>query len=284
MDVPLLIRQRLGVLGLEQRDLARAAHVTESYVSQLLTRKKAPPAPGRTDIYGRMDKFLQLPDGELARVAALQRKEALKRTLGDEAMPLPLFPDVRALILRKCRAKKAEHVRVIIEQQPFGELERLVTQKLLDVVKRVAKEELKNEKWIRTVAKLAGRSYAATRVRALEFLDTDVFHLSIEDCETFLEPLIESWDIDLTDFKLQVVLNQRVATQPVKRFEFVERAPGEERGFRAFLDNATLSGTATEGEIAWLRQLTFQGQRPTPLFYYRELQALRDPLNFGPRP
>ena len=45
MDVPFVIRQRLEELGLEQRDLARAARVTESYVSQILTRKKAPPAP-----------------------------------------------------------------------------------------------------------------------------------------------------------------------------------------------------------------------------------------------
>ena len=67
MDVPLVIRRRLTELGLEQRGLAAAARVTESYISQLLTRKKAPPAPGCTDIYGRMDKFLQLPHGELAR-------------------------------------------------------------------------------------------------------------------------------------------------------------------------------------------------------------------------
>lgn len=63
MDVSLLIYQRLASLGLEQRDLAEAAQVTESYISQILTRKKAPPAPGRTDIYGRMDKFLRLPRG-----------------------------------------------------------------------------------------------------------------------------------------------------------------------------------------------------------------------------
>ena len=287
MDVPLLIRQRLAVLGLEQRDLARAAQVTESYISQLLSRKKAPPAPGRTDIYGRMDTFLQLPSGELARLAAVQRKEELKKTLGDEATPLPLFPDLRALMLRKCRSKRSEHVRAIFEQQPFGELERLVTQKLLDVVKRVARAELKNEAWIRTVAKLGGRSYEATRVCALEFLDTDVFHVSIEDCETFLEPLIESWDIDLTDFGLQVVLNQRVTPRPVTRFEFVERPfaepVGEEEGFRAFLDDPTLSGTATEDELVWLRRLQFQDRRPTPLFYYRELQNLRDALHFGPR-
>jgi len=63
MDVSLAIRRRLDELGLEQKGLARAARVTESYVSQLLTRKKAPPAPNRTDIYDKMDKFLKLPIG-----------------------------------------------------------------------------------------------------------------------------------------------------------------------------------------------------------------------------
>ena len=37
MDVPFVIRHRLEELGLGQRDLARAAQVTESYISQLLT-------------------------------------------------------------------------------------------------------------------------------------------------------------------------------------------------------------------------------------------------------
>src|SRR3989440_12453130 len=87
VDVAFVIRERLEELGLEQRDLARAARVTESYVSQLLTRKKAPPAPDRTDIYDRMDRFLKLPDGELARVAEVARKERLKRELGDPLEP-----------------------------------------------------------------------------------------------------------------------------------------------------------------------------------------------------
>jgi len=37
------------------------------------------------------------------------------------------------------RTHGEKQIRVIFEKQPFGELERLVTQKLLDVVKRVAK-------------------------------------------------------------------------------------------------------------------------------------------------
>jgi transcriptional regulator with XRE-family HTH domain len=39
-DVGLVIKQQLEELGLEQRDLAGAAEVTESYISQLLTGKK----------------------------------------------------------------------------------------------------------------------------------------------------------------------------------------------------------------------------------------------------
>jgi len=122
VDVCLVIKQRLEELGLEQRDLAAAAEVTESYISQLLTRKKLPPEPGRTDIYDKIGKFLKLPGGKLAKLADHERKEVLKRNLDDP--PKPLFREVRELILRKCAPGKEKQVRVIFEKQPFGELER----------------------------------------------------------------------------------------------------------------------------------------------------------------
>ena len=282
MDVSLVIRQRLEEFGLDQRALAQAADVTESYISQLLTRKKAPPAPSRTDIYDKMDRFLKLPSGELARLADVQRKEELKRELGEE--PAPLFREVRELVLRKCHPDREPHVRAIFDQQPFGELERLVTQTLLDVVKETATEELENDYWLRMVAELGGRSYEEMRVIVLEFLDTDIFHLSPENCVAFLDPLLESWDIDLATFALDIVLNPRVVTGHTKRFEFVEREAGqvfvEEPGLREFLEDPALSGTASEEEIAFLRRLNLKGKRPTPLYYYRELQNLRDPLHF----
>jgi len=282
VDVPFVILHRLEELGLEQQALARAANVTESYISQLLTRRKAPPAPNRTDIYDRMDKFLKLPSGELAKLADLQRKEELKRELGDE--PGPLFHEVRELILRKCNPEKQEHVRAIFEKQPFGELERLVTQTLLDVVKRVAKDELENDYWLRMVAQLSRRSHEEMRVVVLEFLDTDIFHVSAENCVSFLDPLIESWDINLATFGLEIVLNHSVVPGQAKRFDFVEREAeqpvGEELGLQEFLQDPSLSGTATAKEVEFLKRLTFQGQRPTPLYYYRELQNLRDPLHF----
>src|ERR1700740_1703903 len=147
MDVCLVIRERLARLGLEQKDLPAPTEVTESYISQLLTRKKLPPAPDRTDIYEKMGKFLKLSSGKLAKLAELQRKEALKRNF--ENPPAPLFHEVRELVIRKCTPEKQQEMRAIFEKQAFGELERLVTQMLLDVTKRVAREELKNEKWLR---------------------------------------------------------------------------------------------------------------------------------------
>ena len=283
MDFPLLVRQRLKDLGTEQRNLAAATQVTESYISQLLTGKKSPPAPDRTDIYDKMEAFLRLPVGTLATLAILQRTEALKRRLADP--PAPLFKEVRELILRKCEPGQRQPVRSMFEKEPFGALERLVTQKLLDVVKRVTKEELDDETWLRQVARLTGRSYEQVRVIVLEFLEADIFTVSVENCVTFLDPLIESWDIDLATFGMEVILNRRLAPGHPKRFEFVEREPappvGEEPGFQAFLQDPTLRGDATPEEIAFLEKLQFGRKRPTPLYYYRELQNLRDPLHFG---
>jgi len=281
VDVCLVIKQRLEELGLEQKDLASAAEVTESYISQLLTRKKLPPAPDRTDIYEKMAKFLKLPDDRLSKLADLQRMEELKRNLTDP--PAPLFREVRELVLRKCAPDREKQVRAIFEKQPFGELERLVTQKLLDVIKKVTKEELNSDNWLHLVARLADRTYEQMRVTLLEFLDADVFNLSPENCVSFLDPLIESWDVDLTTFGMEIVLNRRVAPGHPKRFEFVERGPDVsevEAGFKEFLNDRSLSRTATQEETEFLKKLRFNGKRPTALYYYRELQNLRDPLHF----
>jgi len=282
MDVSLVIKHRLNELGLEQRDLAAAANVTESYVSQLLTGKKAPPAADRTDMYGKMEAFLKLPSGELSKLANLQRIEQLKGKLG--APHVPLFKEVRELILRKCAHGKEKQLRPIFEKHPFGELERLVTQKILDVVKGVAKKELEREDWLREVARLSNRDYKEARIIIQEFLETDIFNISIENCVSFLEPIIESWDINLETFGMEIVLNNRVVSEHVKKLEFVEKEREqpfrEEPGLKKFLRDTRLSGDISEEEVEFLRKLRFKMKRPTPLYYYRELQNLRDPLHF----
>jgi len=272
VDVSLVIKRRLKELGLEQRDLASAAQVTESYISQLLARKKAPPAPARTDIYDRIERFLRLPGGELSRLADLQRKEELKQRLADP--PEPLFKAFRALVLRKCESGKQLQIRETFEKEPFGSLERLVTQKLLDVAKRVVKEELER----------SGSGHERTRVANLEFLQTDVFHISAENCVSILDPLIEEWDIDLETFAIEIILNRSLGLRDMKRFDFVEREPERpfeiEPGLVEFLQDPQLSGDATDEEIEFLKSLRFKDRRPLPLYYYRILQTTRDPLHF----
>src|SRR5258705_1564435 len=281
VDVCLVIKQRLEELGLELKDLATAADGTDSYISQLVSRKKLPPSPERTDIYQKMAKVLKLPSDRLSKLAELLRRVELKRDLA--GAPAPMYGEIRELIISKCVPDKERQVREIFEKQPFGELERLVTQKLLDVIKKVAKEELNSENWLHLVARLADRSYEQTRVTLLEFLDTDVFSLSPENCVSFLNPLIESWDVDLTTFGMEIVLNRRIASADPRRFEFVETGPLQpevEPGFTEFLKDSSLSGNASKEEIDLLTKLRFNGKRPTPLYYYRELQSLRDPLHF----
>jgi transcriptional regulator with XRE-family HTH domain len=282
MNIKELIKHRLEELGHEQRDLAVAAEVTESYISQLLTGKKSPPALHRSDIYEKIEVFLKLPAGELAKLADLQRKEELKRKIEEPARPL--FQEIRELILRKCKPEKAKQLRSIFEREPFGEIERLITQKLLDVAKGVAKEECEDENWLRVVARLNHKSYEEMRAIVLEFLDTDIFNLTVQNFAYFLEPLIESWDIDLVTFGMKIILAPELGRKRIKQFGFVEReaepTSDEEPGLKEFLQNASLSRDLTQEELAFLRHLKFKEKRPTALYYYRELQNLRDPLHF----
>jgi hypothetical protein len=195
-----------------------------------------------------------------------------------------LFVTLRELTLLKCSSGSRQQVRAIFEKEAFGELERLVTQKLLDVAKAVARQELESPEWLRLVARLSGRSDRALRVLVLEFLDTDVFHVSAENCVCFVDPLIESWDIDLETFAVEVTLNRALTIARLKRFEFTEREQERfhepEPGLEEFLNDPSLSADATGDEIAFLKSLKFTARRPTALYYYRELQNLRDPLHF----
>ena len=276
------MKSRLAELGCAQKDLAQAAQVADSYISQLLTRKRPPPAPDRTDIYPKMEAFLRLEPGALGRLAGIERTEELKQKLGQT--PEPLFQGFRDLILGKCVAQKRDEVRVVFERHPFGTVERLITQKLLDVVQRIARQELDSENWIRLAARVGSRTHEEMRVMVLEFLDTDIFHVSRENCVAFMDPLVESWDIDLDSLRVDITLNRRLVVDSQRRFEFVETEvvddSDEPSGFAEFLDDTRLSGDITEAETRLLRLCRFNGKRPNKLYYHRALQNLRDPLHF----
>ncbi len=273
MRVASVVRRRLKDLGLDQRDLAVAAQVTDSYVSQLLASKKAPPAPNRTDLYPRIEAFLQLPPGQLAKLAEMERLEELKKRVAEP--PEPLFRQCRALIMETCARHSQPDVSAVLEREPFGVLERLVTQTFLDVAREVANREKDNDEWLQRVA---------AREVVLQFLEADIFSVSVENGMALLTPLIEGWDIDLATFAMEVVLHEGMAEYRKKRFGFFESHAEEMRraepGLEEFLRDKSLSGDASEDEIEFLRTLRLGGRSPAPIYYYRELQNLRDPFHF----
>ncbi len=285
MNVSTVIRARLKELSLDQKGLAAAAGVTESYISQLLNGKKFPPAPGRTDIYQKMGEFLRLSNNQLANLALAERLEQIKS--GFEGPPEPLLIEIRELLLRKCMPRRQREIRNIIESQPLGVLERLVTQKLLDVISEVARAELENLNWLHDIAQLTDQSNEQMRELILEFLDSDIFSVSNECCISLLDPLIVAWDIDPGNFNMEIVLNRRLAQGHPKKFAFVQTEPedsgvrqDDEPGLVEFLRDADLNSDISSAELKFLRRLKFGDRRPQPLYYYRELQNLRDPLHF----
>ncbi len=80
---------------------------------------------------------------------------------------------MRELILRKCAPEAEKALREMFEKESFGTLERLVTQKLLDVVKRVTKTELEDKGWLLRVAPRSGRSQEELLASARAFPATD---------------------------------------------------------------------------------------------------------------
>ena len=87
-----------------------------------------------------MRKLLKLPAGGSAKRANLEHLEELKRKLASP--PKALYGEVRELLLRKCQADELKPLQAIFAQHPSGEIERLVTQKLLDLVKAVARQQM----------------------------------------------------------------------------------------------------------------------------------------------
>src|SRR5689334_18468133 len=117
-------------------------------------------------------------------------------------------------------------------------------------------------------------------------LTTDIFHVSAENCISFLDPLIKSWDIECERFAIGIVLNRKLSRNHRKKLEFQEARPEPdleiEQGLEEFLNDPKLSADVTPNEIAFLKRLRTNGKRPSLLYYYSELQNLRDPLNFLP--
>ena len=76
MDLALFTRNRLKQLKLSPRHLARATRMTESYIAHLRASDRPPKAC--TGMQDQLERVLRLPQGQLAKIADLQRHEYLE--------------------------------------------------------------------------------------------------------------------------------------------------------------------------------------------------------------
>jgi hypothetical protein len=204
IKVSQLVRRRLKELKRTPRELAEAVQVSEEYVSDLLAGRRAPPAPGRTDLYDRMTKFLRLHRNDLPTCAKVEREAiGTKRTRPD--------PKVRALLLGLCEptlAKKLDR-RFTKRDQETAALDRLIAQRLLEVAQGFVRRQLDDEVGIRVAANREGVTYLQMRMRLLEFLDCTVESLSVTDHDVFIRPRIGFWNMDLETQAMRIVLRSQ---------------------------------------------------------------------------
>src|SRR5204862_7989088 len=71
-----LLRRRLRELKRTPRELAEAVQVTEDYMADLVSGRRRPPAPGRSDLYAPMTNFLRLHRNDLPPCARADRPAA----------------------------------------------------------------------------------------------------------------------------------------------------------------------------------------------------------------
>jgi len=204
IKVSQLVRRRLKELKRTPRELAEAVQVSEDYVADLLAGRRTPPAPGRTDLYDRMTKFLRLHRNDLPTCAKVERESmGTKQKRPD--------PKVRALLLALCEPVKAKKLdrRFVKRDQETSQLDRLIAQRLLEVAQGFVRRQLDDEVGIRVAANREGVTYLAMRMRLLEFLDCTVETLTAGDYDVFIRPRIGFWDIDLETSAMRIVLRSQ---------------------------------------------------------------------------
>jgi Fe-S cluster assembly iron-binding protein IscA len=195
-----LMRRRLKELQRTPRELAEAVQVPEVYIADLLAGRRRPPAPGRTDVYDRMTKFLRLHRNDLPTCARVERE-------GDAGGHRRPDQKVRERLLELCEPSKARLVnRRLAGKKGNVALEILIAQRLLEIAQGFVRRQLDDEVGIRVAASREGCSHIDMRLRLIDFLDATPDSLTLSDHEVFVRPRIAAWDIDLETHAMRIVL------------------------------------------------------------------------------
>src|SRR5205809_7388620 len=158
VKVGLLMRRRLRELKRTPRELAAAVQVSETYIADLLAGRRRPPAPGRTDVYDRMTKFLRLHRNDLPTCARAERE-----SLG--ARRRRLHPTVRRALLDLCEPVKARPLARRLGDTRGAALARLIAGRLLEVAQGFVRRPPGGEGGIRAAAPPEGPNSQQVRMR-----------------------------------------------------------------------------------------------------------------------
>ncbi len=191
-----LLHHRLRELERTPRDLAAAARVPPEYIKDLIAGRRRPPLPGRTDLYERMTRFLQLGRNDLAESAQAERQAAGSGGASSA--------DVRNLVLGLCQPDTARLLRGRMAKKGPDEVDRLI-ERLLLITRGSVRRILEDDAAVRMAAIERGSNYLSMRLRVIEFLDATFDTVTAADYHDFLRPRITMWDIDLVLDVMRVV-------------------------------------------------------------------------------
>jgi hypothetical protein len=209
-----LLKSRLRDTKRTSADLAAAIEVPESYVDELVSGKRRPPRPARTDIYERMTRFLGLGRNDLVESAKWERDSKAPSTKGP-------VDEVRDLVLSLCQPDTAKALEKRAKKD-HTELTGLI-QRVLDVVQGAVCRVLEDQIALRIAATQNGMNYTDMRLRVLEFLDATAETLTVNDFAYFVRPQIAQWDIDPEHGALRVLLRSREPQERHRRRPMVRR-------------------------------------------------------------
>jgi hypothetical protein len=190
--------------------LATAVQVPEWYVDDLLSGRRLPPAPDRTDIYDKITRYLRLHRNELADRAEAQRAEVVQT----RRRPVPR---VRELLLELCDPIKIRALGRHLIGRDGAELERVIAERILSVAKSFVGRQLEDEVGVRAAAKREGVNYLDMRIRMLDFLDARADTLTPAHHAHFVRPRIATWDIDVKTKAMRIVLRSQEPRPGQKR-------------------------------------------------------------------
>jgi hypothetical protein len=209
-----LLRRRLKETKRTPEELAETVEVPPEYVADLISGKRRPPLPGRTDIYERMTRFLGLGRTDLAACATAERASSKTKKTGPEAT-------VRRALLDMCEPTTASELDRRAKKDSaelFDFIERLV-----DVAQASVRRILDDPIALRLAATKNGTEFIAMRLKVLEFLDATPPTLTMADVQNWITPKIARWDVDFTTGVLRVVLKTQDTPEQNRRRPIVGR-------------------------------------------------------------